>query len=198
MDKKKISIKEIGAPKLLLLFLAGICLVVLSFPDLFGSKSKTQEKKTEVNTVSMGTETKDNQIEDSIITYYEDKLKRTLEKVSGIGKVEVMITLKSSKEQVVLKDTPFEQENLSETDEAGGSRISGSLKNDETTVLITNESGENVPYVTKQLEALVEGVVVIAEGGGNGKIAMDIVESVEVLFDVPAHKVKVLQMSSGN
>jgi len=196
MDKKKISIKEIGIPKLVILFLAGICLVVLSVPDLFGSKSKTDEKKAELNTALVSTDTQEIQTTDAIITYYEDKLKEVLEKVDGIGNVEVMITLKSSKEQVVLKDSPYEQENLSETDEAGGSRISGSLNKDETTVLITNESGESVPYVTKELEALVEGVLVIAEGGGNGKIAMDIVESVEVLFDVPAHKVKVLQMSN--
>lgn len=196
MDKKKISIKEIGVPKLVILFLAGICLVVLTVPDLFGSKSKTEEKKTELNPVLVNNTMQATTTEDTIISYYEDKLKKTLELVDGIGKVEVMITQKSSKEQVVLKDSPYEQENLNEADEAGGSRISSSLKNDETTVLITNGSGESVPYVTKELEALVEGVVVIAEGGGNGKIAMDIVEAVEVLFNVPAHKVKVLPMSN--
>ena len=76
------------------------------------------------------------------------------------------------------------------------SRISSSLKNNEKTVLITNGSGDNVPFETKEIEASVEGVVVIAEGGGNGKIALDIVEAVEVLFNVPAHKIKVLPMSS--
>lgn len=75
------------------------------------------------------------------VEYNEDKLKKILEKVEGVGDVEVMITLKSSKEQVVLKDSPYEQENLNETDEAGGSRISSSLKNDEKTVLVTDGSG---------------------------------------------------------
>lgn len=194
MDKKKISIKEIGVPKLVILFLAGIFLVVLSVPDLFGSKSKTEDKK--VDSAVVNNQTQESSTTDSVVTYYEDKLKKTLMKVEGIGDVEVMITLKSSKEQVVLKDSPYEQENLNETDEAGGSRISSSLKNDEKTVLITNGSGGNVPYVTKEIEASVEGVVVIAEGGGNGKIALDILEAVAVLFNVPAHKIKVLPMSS--
>lgn len=193
MDKKKISIKEIGIPKLIILFLAGICLVVLSIPDLFGSKSNTEDKRANVSIV--GDQTQESSTTDSV-KYNEDKLKKILEKVQGVGAVEVMITLKSSKEQVVLKDSPYEQENLNETDEAGGSRISSSLKNDEKTVLVTNKSGEDAPYVTKEMEALVEGVVVIAEGGGNSNVAIDIMEAVEVLFNVPSHKIKVLPMNS--
>lgn len=196
MDKKKLSLKDIGIPKLAILFLAGIVLIVLSFPDFFGRSNKTEENKTQLNTNLTSNSTKDLEETESIITYYEDKLKNTLEHVEGIGKVEVMITLKSSKEQIVLKDSPYEQETLNESDEVGGSRINQSLKKDESTVLITNSDGENVPYVTKELEALVEGVVIIAEGGGDGKIAFDIASAVEVLFNVPAHKVKVLQMST--
>ncbi|WP_066717741.1 hypothetical protein [Clostridium sp. Marseille-P299] len=194
MDKKKISIKEIGVPKLVILFLAGICLVVLSVPDLFGSKSKTEDNK--VNTAITSTQTQESGTIDSVVAEFESRLKKTLKKVEGVGDVEVMITLKSSKEQVVLKDSPYEQENLNETDEAGGSRISSSLKNDEETVLITNGNGQANPYVTKELEALIEGVVVVAEGGGNSKLEVDIVEAVEVLFNVPAHKIKVLPMKS--
>lgn len=194
MDKKKLSIKEIGIPKLVILFLAGILLVVLSVPDLFSSESKTEEKVQKLNNVTSNQNIQETGDVDSYVSYYEERLKNVLEKVEGIGKVEVMITLQSSKEQVVLKDTPSEKENLNESDEAGGSRISSSEKSEETTVLIKNESGDSVPYVTKELEASVEGVVVIAEGGGNGNIAVDIVEAVEVLFDVPAHKVKVLPM----
>lgn len=192
MDKKKISIKEIGIPKLIILFLAGIFLVVLTIPDLFGSKSTTEEKKIDMNLV--GNQTQESSTSDPV-EYNEDKLKKILEIVEGVGEVEVMITLKSSKEQVVLKDSPYEQENLNETDEAGGSRISSSLKNDEKTVLVTNGSGQNAPYVTKEMEALVEGVVVIAEGGGNSKVAIGIMEAVEVLFNIPSHKIKVLPMN---
>ncbi len=192
MDKKKISIKEIGIPKLIILFLAGIFLVVLTIPDLFGSKSTTEEKKPEMN---VGSNQKQESSTTNSVEYNEDKLKKILEKVEGVGDVEVMITLKSSKEQVVLKDSPYEQENLNETDEAGGSRISSSLKNDEKTVLVTDGSGGDSPYVTKELEALVEGVVVIAEGGGNSKVAVGIMEAVEVLFNVPSHKIKVLPMN---
>jgi stage III sporulation protein AG len=89
---------------------------------------------------------------------------------------------------------PNTQENLNETDTAGGSRISSNSQQDEETVMITTKAGETVPYVTKEIVPKVEGVVVLAQGGGNGVIATRIVNAVAVLFDVPVHKVQVLQM----
>ena len=118
-----------------------------------------------------------------------------LEKMDGVGEVDVMITLKSSKELVVLKDEPYTQESLNEVDNQGGSRTSSSASNDEETVLVNDGNGNSEPFVVKELAAQIEGVVVIAQGGSDGEVALDIVSAVEVLFGIPAHKVKVLEMS---
>ena len=132
---------------------------------------------------------------DPVISYYEKKLKKILEKMDGVGEVDVMITLKSSKELVVLKDEPYTQESLNEVDNQGGSRTSSSASNDEETVLVNDGNGNSEPFVVKELAAQIEGVVVIAQGGSDGEVALDIVSAVEVLFGIPAHKVKVLEMS---
>jgi stage III sporulation protein AG len=42
----------------------------------------------------------------------------------------------------------------------------------------------------------IEGVAVIAQGGGNSEIKKEIVEAVQVLFDIKAHKIKVMKMNS--
>ena len=41
----------------------------------------------------------------------------------------------------------------------------------------------------------VEGVVIVAEGGGNGSVASNITSALEALLGIPAHKIKVLKMS---
>lgn len=194
-EKKKFSLKDVGKKELVLLFLAGIVLVMASVPGLFQKDDTTKENENAVNQTSVvnAATTKDDK-QQEYINYYENKLKSLLEKMEGVGKVEVMITLKASKEQVVLKDSPYTQESLNETDNEGGTRISSSTENKEETVLITTKAGETVPYVTKEIEASVEGVVVLAQGGGDGNIATKIVNAVGVLFDVPAHKVQVLKM----
>ena len=47
--------------------------------------------------------------------------------------------------------------------------------------------------ITYQEESNVEGVVVVAEGAGNGVIVQKITEVVRALFDVDSHKIKVIE-----
>ncbi|MDF2845027.1 MAG: hypothetical protein K0R00_3453 [Herbinix sp.] len=197
MEKKKLSLKDIGPSKIIILFAAGILIIFLSVPDLFGTKkvsdSTTEDKSSknvqnDTNTTSYNTNT--------YITEMETKLENILKKVSGIGDVEVMITLKASGEQVPLKDNPSTQESLNEVDGEGGSRTNNSLTREEDTVLVTNENGDSVPYIIQEYEPQIQGVVVIAEGGDNAEIVMNIIKAAEVLFDVPAHKVKVMKMGN--
>ena len=192
----KISLKKIGLTRLIIIFMVGILIILLSFPSIFSSKesagnvvedNNTKVVQNDTNTTSYGTNT--------YITEMENKLEEILGKVSGIGKVEVMITLKASAEQVPLKDNPSTQESVNEVDGEGGSRTNNSVTREENTILVTNENGDSVPYIIQEFEPKVEGVFVIAEGGDDVNIIMDIMEAAEVLFGVPAHKVKVMKMS---
>lgn len=56
--------------------------------------------------------------------YLEDRLNRTLSQIEGAGEVKVMITLKSSAEKVLDKDTESDQETVTEEDSQGGTRQS--------------------------------------------------------------------------
>ena len=196
-EKKKLSIKEIGPARLVILLMAGIFLLVLSFPDMLSSKNSSKD-----NTVNQDYKMKDNNLNtetqeegDAYTTELENRLRSVLAKVEGIGDVEVMITLKGSKEKVILKDTPYTQESMNEVDGEGGNRDSSSINKEDTTVLVNGGNGENVPYVIQELEPEVEGIVVIAEGGDNAEIMTEIMEAAQVLFNVPAHKVKVMKMN---
>jgi stage III sporulation protein AG len=194
LEKKKLTLKEIGFPKLIIMLTCGVLLIVLSFPNLLtGGDSKKNVTKTADKIVSQQQVSEDSA---SYETQMEERLKETLKMVEGIGDVEVMITLKSSKEKITLKDSPSSQENLSETDNQGGKRTSSSVDIQEETILTNDGSGETIPYVIKELEPEIEGVAIVAEGGGSQKIVKEIVEAVEVLFDVPAHKIKVMKMNS--
>ncbi len=175
----KALLEQIGIRKGVLLLLAGICLIVLSIPHSSGKKEE-EEKAESVQT------------QDLTAQNLEQRLVQTLSKVEGVGAVRVMITLKSSKEAVVNKDTPYEEE-----EERDGDSEKKSVSRQEETVLV-EEDGESVPYVVKELEPEIEGVVVIAQGGQNATVQKNITEAVTALFDVPAHKVKVLKMEDGS
>lgn len=123
--------------------------------------------------------------------YLEQKLKKMLESVQGLGAVEVMITLESSEERIVEKDMTAERSNTEEQDSAGGTRtISTSNTGYET---IYQEGSQGSPFVVKTLAPKVEGVLVVAEGAEKGNMAGEITQTVQALFGVEAHKVKVLE-----
>lgn len=135
--------------------------------------------------------------EEDYCTYLEEKLKDTLSGMSGVGKVQVMITLKSSEELVVEKDKPVSRSSTNEQDSQGGSRINNQVDSSETTIYKTQGS-DSEPYVVKTLLPEVEGVVVVAQGAGNGDVNKSITEIVQALFNVEAHKVKVVKMQTTN
>ena len=98
MDKKipkKISLKDFGIEKIILIAVAGVILLVANFSEWKTSSLKTEEKEEK----SMKTGQNDAYVES-----LENKLVHILENVDGVGKAEVMITLKSSKESVLNKD----------------------------------------------------------------------------------------------
>lgn len=198
MEKKKISLKDIGMPKLILMFVAGILLILLTFPGLIGGDKESKDK-------NLGMETSDNKNDMNTTSYdlntyiseLEARLENILRKVQGIGDVEVMITLKTTGEKIPLKDEPYTQEELDEDDGEGGSRTNSRIQKDESTVLVTDEDGNTQPYILQERIPEVEGIAVIAEGGDNVFVIKDVIETCEVLFNIPAHKVKVMKMSDG-
>lgn len=177
--KKRFSIKEIGLPKIVLMAFAGILLLVLSMPQKQESQIEQEESKLEITE------------NDAYIEAMERKLEETLKTIAGVGKVEVMLTLESSKEAVLNKDTQTEQEKMKED-----TKTNDVIKENEETVL-TENSGNQQPYIIKEIEPKVAGVVVVLEGGGNPVIVKEVTEAVQVLFHLEVNKIKVLKMEEG-
>jgi stage III sporulation protein AG len=127
--------------------------------------------------------------------YLEERLCKLLESIDGIGKVEVMITLASSEEIVLGKETNISSSDTKEGDAQGGTRDVSQWESQESTVVLSSGS-ESEPYVIKTLLPRVEGVVVVAQGAGSNLMNKNIGEAVDALFGIGLHKIKVLKMKS--
>ena len=49
------------------------------------------------------------------------------------------------------------------------------------------------PYVSKEVAPRVEGVVVVAEGGDDAVAVQNITESVQALFGIDTHKIRIVK-----
>ena len=52
-----------------------------------------------------------------------------------------------------------------------------------------------IPFVSKELLPKVEGILIVASGGDNQKVKQNISEAVLALFQVEAHRIKIVKMS---
>ena len=165
------KIKEIGPMKLGIVVTAGVLLLILTYGDFFGGgggkKEEPKAKTGEERNVSDEQYRKD----------MENRVKELLKRVEGVGNTEVMITLSASKEKVALKDN--------ETDER---------KSQEASVIVNDSDRNSAPFIIQEKEPIPEGILVVCEGGGNAKLSTEIINAIQVLFNVEAHKIKVMKM----
>lgn len=188
--------KKIKRPKkdqLVILLLFGVLLLVIAIP-VEPKKEKQGEKETVQEGENVLEGKKETLSADSYERQQEERLKEVLEKVEGVGRAEVMITLRASARKVVEKDAPSRSQRVEETDSQGGNRTTQENEREETTVYEEGNDGVRTPYVIQELEPMVEGVIVIAEGGGNPAVKQNILEAVQALFPVEAHKIKIMKM----
>ena len=187
-EKKKISLKSIGVDKLVLIAVAGVILILCSVSD----SGKESEESTIAD--NLGSETTQS-AENTIST--EDELEEILSKINGVGNVSVMITYSSTEEEVLKEDKSSESDSTSEEDSGGGTRTITSSSSSVTTIYTTDENGNDVPYVVKTLLPEVEGVAVVAEGGGNMEVKEEIIGIIQALFNIESHKIWVTEMNQG-
>ena len=192
---KKFSFKNLRKDQLLILLLTGIFLMVIAVPA--GKTKENTSSTSGGNTGKMGSGTSTGTDEEAYITYQEDRLSRTMSQIEGAGEVKVMITLKSSAEKVLDKDTESGQETVTEEDSQGGTRQSSKASKKESTVYgndgESSSRGNGSPYVSKELSPEIEGVVVVADGGGNAVVKENISSVVQALFDIGPHKIRIMK-----
>lgn len=204
---KKLIEKLAGSTKLrkdqcLIIILAGVLLCVIAIP-IQPQKSKSEisdiindkiENHTDADMNSIYGESADQA--DDYVGYWEEKLEDSLKYVDGVGKVRVLITLRESEHKIVEKDGPEERSDTEEADSAGGSRKIGESRIEKSTIYTVDDRGQNVPYVVMTIPPVVEGVVVIAQGAQNQSVQENIIEAIQVLFDIDANKIKIVKMKN--
>lgn len=199
LQKDEIRRKLLQRDKLMVLLLGGILLLVIAIPT--GKKQKSGSAKPEAVT---GKEISEEKSEEDTVWRQEEKYRKELEeqleeilsRMAGVGKVEVMITMKSSQEYIVEKDSNYNKRNTTEKDASGGQREISQSEGSYTTIY-DGERKDGEPFVVKTIYPSVEGVLVVAEGADSGRINNSISEIAKALFGIEAHKVKIVKRIPG-
>ncbi|MCR8642418.1 stage III sporulation protein AG [Paenibacillus sp. N1-5-1-14] len=119
------------------------------------------------------------------------KLKEILQKIVGVGDVDVQVEIESTEEIVVDKNYQDSQDNTVERDTGGATRNISSVTRKGEVVIYQVEGNQN-PLVIKTIKPKARGVIVVARGAEDLTVKRMILEAVERGLDVPAHRISVL------
>ena len=194
--------KKLDKDQCLIIILVGVLLCVIAFPV------RKNDSESNISYISNGTidhniteeeggaSQGNPETAESYAGYWEKRLEDALTCMDGVGKVRVLITLKESEHKVVEKDGLEDYSNTEETDAAGGSRTIGESRIEKSTIYTVDENGQNVPYVIKTIPPAVEGVVVIAQGAQRQSVQDNLIDAIQVLFDIDTNKIKIVKMKN--
>ncbi len=107
----------------------------------------------------------------------EKRLENALSLAEGVGGVRVVIYYKDSGQKIIAKDKTEESDN--------------NKKHFEEKVVLTDE---NKPVVLRENTREIEGVLIIAQGGGDPKTRASLISAAQALLGIETHKIEVLKM----
>lgn len=201
-DGKKLFDRLTGGKKLrkdqwMIVILVGVLLCVISLP-IEKSETKSGISDNINDRISNHMESYENTSGEDYVEAWERKLEESLLYIEGAGQVKVLITLKESEQKVLAKDAAEDISEMTEADASGGSRRTMQSRIEKKTIYTVNEQGQDVPYVIKTITPAVEGVVVIAQGADKPQVRQNIIEAIQVLFDIDMNKITIVKMKNNN
>ena len=125
----------------------------------------------------------------------EQSLEDILSKISGVGKVEVLITYSETSEIIAMYNEKYTSNNTEETDTNGGVRkIESTDTNKE--IIFEDNGGEKTPITQKVVMPKIEGAIVTAEGAGNANTKTNIIQAVSAATGLSTYRIQVFEMSA--
>lgn len=165
----------------LVIFLIGVVIVIIAGNYIFADD--------EAVTTSSGSIT---EVFDSDV--FESKLAKILSEIKGAGSVKVMVSYRTGVETVPLLDTK-DSNTVTEESDSGSARRT-EQNSIETSIIFNQEKGGNkVPYISKTIMPVVEGVIVTCDGGGDEIVKANVIKAVTVITGITANKVQVFPNS---
>ena len=131
-------------------------------------------------------------IEDAVpfsLEEMERKLAQTLSEIDGAGRVEVMLTLKSDMEVVVIQDINARSHTEMED---GSAKVTDSEQQSKT--VLTNAG--NTPFVTKRVYPHFQGALIVCDGAGSAQVQMAVLNAVTSLTGLRSESVSVVKRKS--
>lgn len=162
----------------------GIALILLSslLPKASGNQGSSSDQCTTTSS-------------EEYVKQLEEKVQTLVEKISGVGSSNVMITLENGVENVYANSEKKSTDNTTDSSSSGTSKATDKNNTEQNVVVVDGKDGKQALVVT-QKEPTVKGVVVVCDGGDNLTVVQDVTDAVTTALRITSNRVTVVKAAS--
>lgn len=143
------------------------------------------------NSKNKATDTSTFNQSDFSVEKYEKRIEETLGKCHGVGRVSVMLAIKSGIETVYA-----EEERITTREQSGNDITDYNKDFDRRPSILSDGSGKEVPVTIKQINPEFLGATVICDGADNPKVRLYVTEAVSSLTGITSDRITVIKMKT--
>ena len=180
----------------LVVFLILLIITVIAINTIWGDGKETKQEDNN-NSYKQLAQSLDNSINSNNQELNEYNLEESLEdilsKMSGVGKVDVLVTYSETSEVVAMYNEKYTSSSTEEADTNGGTR---KIEETDTSkeIIFEDKNGEQTPITQKVVMPKIEGAIVTAEGAGNINTKTNIIQAVSAATGLATYRIQVFEM----
>lgn len=182
----------------LVVFLILLIITIIAINTIWGGKKEETNQENSNTSYKKLAENINNSIDsnNSQLNEYnlEENLEDILSKITGVGKVKVLVTYSETSEVVAMYNEKNTLNNTEETDTNGGVRKFEQTDTDKE-IIYEEKNGQKTPITQKVIMPKIEGAIVTAEGASNPAIKTNIIQAVSAATGISTYRIQVFEMS---
>ena len=182
------SEKKDGKKSVENLILLAILLIIVIVAINYIWKDNGKTKKDNANSTKVLADTNIIEENTSQNNDLEQKLKKILSNISGVGEVEVLITYSQTSVVNPIYNEDYGESVTEEEDTSGGKR-----KVSSTTKEVVSSNNDVITQSVTSPQ--IQGAVVIAKGAGDANVKANIIQAVEAATGLSTYKIQVFEMN---
>lgn len=172
LEEQKKKLKEIFTSKsgesnkrkvenLVVFIILLIITVIIINTVWFTDKKENKNLQNTTDKVLAKEDMQEAQVEQATSSDLEEKLKNILQKIEGVGKVEVLLTYSQSSQTMAMYNEDSTKSDTEETDTSGGNRKISETTNKKE-VIYQEIDGEKIPVTQSIIKPKIEGAIITA------------------------------------
>lgn len=182
----------------LVVFLILLIITIIAINTIWGGKKEKTNQENSNTSYKKLAENINNSIDsnNSQLNEYnlEENLEDILSKITGVGKVKVLVTYSETSEVVAMYNEKNTLNNTEETDTNGGVRKIEQTDTDKE-IIYEEKNGQKTPITQKVIMPKIEGAIVTAEGASDPAIKTNIIQAVSAATGISTYRIQVFEMS---